>query len=350
MIRPLKYLLVYLLPISAIISFYSNGVLSFAPVILSFVIIPLFEFVLPPNRYNLTPEENKKISKNVLYDWVIYLIVPVQWFCLILFLFSLQNENLSFIDLIGRITAYGMLCGVLGINVAHELGHRMKTSEKFMAKSLLLSACYMQFYIEHNRGHHRNVATPIDPTTARVGETLPAFWLRSISGVYLNAWKISNKEAQKKFGTTQTFKNEMLQYQLAQIALVFLIILFFGAWTGLAFLSSCVMGWLLLETVEYIEHYGLQREKLNEFRFENTNPTHSWNSNHTIGRLFLFELSRHSDHHYLAHKKYPTLDHHSESPQMPTGYPGMMLLATIPPLWFKIMNPKIEQIKKRATY
>lgn len=323
-----------------------HGVFTFSPVILAFVIIPSLELVFKPNATNLSETELQKVTKNKLYDWFIYFIFPIQWIALIWFLFAIQEEGLTAIETIGRVSAYGMLCGVLGINVAHELGHRAKAYEKFLAKGLLLSTLYLQFYIEHNKGHHKNVATPEDPTTARIGEWLPAFWVRSLVNVYLNAWKISNKECRRKHGTALSMHNEMLVYQLIEFLLVATILLVFGVKVMVFYLTAAFIGAVLLESVEYIEHYGLSRNKVTEFRYENTSPKHSWNSNHIIGRLFLFELSRHSDHHFKAHKKYPTLENHEESPQMPTGYPGMMLLAAIPPLWFKVMNPKVKAYSK----
>jgi alkane 1-monooxygenase len=337
---------VYSLPITAAMSFSMHGAFTFAPVILAFFIIPSLELVFKPNAKNLSKTELQEVSKNKLYDWFIYLIFPIQWMALVWFLFSIQESGLTTIEIVGRISAYGMLCGVFGINVAHELGHRTKPHEKLLAKGLLLSALYMQFYIEHNKGHHKNVGTPEDPTTARIGEWLPAFWFRSILNVYLNAWKISNKECKRKYGSAFSLKNEMLGYQLIEFALVLAILFLFGLKVMFFYLASAFIGAVLLETVEYIEHYGLARNKVNEFRYENTSPKHSWNSNHIVGRLFLFELSRHSDHHYKAYKKYPTLNNHDESPQMPTGYPGMMLLAAIPPLWFKVMNPKVKAYSK----
>ena len=201
----------------------------------------------------------------------------------------------------------------------------------------------MHFFIEHNKGHHRNIGTPEDPVTARKGEALPVFWLRSITGVYRNAWRIANSESKKKNGTAISIKNEMVMFTLIEIIFILFIFFVFGWMSLLMFLVAAGIGYLLLETVEYIEHYGLKRNKISEFRYENTRPAHSWNSDHQMGRLLLFELSRHSDHHYQVHKKYQTLKHHDDSPQMPTGYPGMMLLALIPPLWFKVMNPRVER-------
>jgi alkane 1-monooxygenase len=160
---------------------------------------------------------------------------------------------------------------------------------------------------------------------------------------FVSAWEIANNESRKKNGTAFSWKNEMIQFQLIQAAFLFLIYWFFGFFVLTCFLGAALMGILLLETVNYIEHYGLQREQLENGRYERAMPAHSWNSNHVVGRLMLFELSRHSDHHYLASRKYQVLRHHDNAPQMPTGYPGMMLLSLVPPLWFAIMNRRIEK-------
>jgi alkane 1-monooxygenase len=134
----------------------------------------------------------------------------------------------------------------------------------------------------------------------------------------------------------------MIQVHLIQALFIFVIYFLFGTLPLLLFLAAALQGILLLETVNYIEHYGLQRKALSEGKYERAQPVHSWNSNHVIGRVMLFELSRHSDHHYMASRKYQVLRHHDHSPQMPTGYPGMMLLALVPPAWFYVMNKRVR--------
>lgn len=286
----------------------------------------------------------EELSKNDrIYDYLLYLIVFIQIPTLFFFLYSFTASQLATVDVIGRITAMGMLCGTFGINVAHELGHRKNKFEQTLAKISLLSSLYMHFFIEHNKGHHKNVATPQDPSSARYNEWLYIFYFRTIIFSYLSAWHIANNEMTKKGKSIFNLKNEMLQAHIVQIVFVGLIFLLFGGWITIYFLGAAFMGILLLETVNYIEHYGLQRQRTSENSFERTMPSHSWNSNHAIGRILLFELSRHSDHHYLASRKYQILKHHDNSPQLPTGYPGTMLLALLPPLWFKIMNKRIMQ-------
>jgi alkane 1-monooxygenase len=237
----------------------------------------------------------------------------------------------------------GLLCGIFGINVAHELGHRVDRFEQTLAKALLLTSLYMHFFTEHNKGHHKRVATPEDPSSARFGEPVYTFYFRTIVMSYVSAWHIANEECRKKRGTAFSVHNEMIRFQFLQIAFVALIGWYFGTSAVLAFLGAAFMGMLMLETVNYIEHYGLQRKLGASGQYERAMPHHSWNSDHVVGRLMLFELSRHSDHHYLASRKYQVLRHHDNAPQMPTGYPGMMLLALVPPLWFSIMHKKIKE-------
>ncbi len=199
----------------------------------------------------------------------------------------------------------------------------------------------MHFFIEHNKGHHKHVATPHDPSTAKLNQPLYLFWPQTLIGTYKSAWDISIQEAKKKNKPLYLINNEMFLFQLIQVLFVLSIFLIFGLSTTLLFILAAFIGALLLETVNYIEHYGLTRQQTTNNQYERVQPAHSWNSNHILGRLLLFELSRHSDHHYLASRKYQILRNIDEAPQMPTGYPGMILLSLVPPIWFKVMNSRI---------
>jgi len=204
----------------------------------------------------------------------------------------------------------------------------------------------MHFFIEHNKGHHKHVATPHDPSSAQYNEPVYLFYFRTIFLSYSSAWRIANDEQRKKGRSILNWKNEMLQAHIIQLLFVSAIFVIFGTTTTLYYFGAALMGILLLGTVNYIEHYGLQRRQTIAGSYERAMPQHSWNSNHILGRLMLFELSRHSDHHYMASKKYQTLQNHSEAPQLPTGYPGSMILSLVPPLWFYIMNRRIQQLQK----
>jgi alkane 1-monooxygenase len=341
--KALKYALPLLMFWSISQSFQNRGWIIYLPVIIAFVLLPLFESILQPDPSNLDAAEEAVASKSVVYDLLLYAVVPLQYFALYLFLQSMQQDDLLWWERLGHIAVMGLSCGVFGINVGHELGHRVTRHEQFMAKALLLTSLYTQFFIEHNKGHHKHVSTPGDPSSAPYRMSLYRFWIRSISGVYKGAWQIANEEMKKKNLPVIHWRNEMLQLQIISIAFVILLLFQFGTVVTVYYLCAAAIGMLLLETVNYIEHYGLARNETAAGKYERTMPWHSWNSDHVLGRLMLFELSRHSDHHYLASRKYQKLRHHDKSPQLPTGYPGSMIIATIPPLWFAVMDKQMEK-------
>ncbi len=343
--RAFKYLAVFILPLAMVTSLNSTGIWAWFPMILAFGIIPALELLFRPQTANLGAVEEEIARNDKIYDYIIYLAVVYQYGFLIYFLVSINDPAASFVDLLGRSIGMGIMCGVLGINVAHELGHRPTRHEQLMAKALLLSSLYMHFFIEHNRGHHKNVSTENDPASSRKNEMLYTFWVRSVVFSYISAWRIENDRLRRKGHHPVSWRNEMIWYQIIQLALIGVIFFVFGGVALTAFLFAATIGFLLLETVNYIEHYGLRREKVSEHRYENVQPHHSWNSDHPIGRVLLFELSRHSDHHYEPHRPYQILKHHDQAPQMPTGYPGMMVLSTIPPLWFLVMNKRLGVAK-----
>jgi len=347
-LRTFKYFSPLIVYLGSLQAFTSHGIICFAPLIYAWVIIPGLELFLKPDTSNLSAAEEELAKQNRGYDYILYLIVLIQLPTLFYFLYSMQDPNLTATDKIGRIGTMGLLCGTFGINVGHELGHRIRSFEQTLAKISLLSSLYMHFNIEHNKGHHKNVATPEDPSSARLGEPLYSFFFRTIILSYISAWRISLKEVEKKEKSFLSFSNEMLWFQVIQVLFTLLIFIVFGWTITLYFFAAALIGILLLETVNYIEHYGLQRKPKADGKYERAMPQHSWNSNHVIGRVMLFELSRHSDHHYLASKKYQLLKHHDDAPQMPTGYPGMMILSLIPPAWFYVMDKRISALEQQS--
>lgn len=336
-----KYLLAYLAPLSTFLAIYLKGYWSFATVILAFAIIPILDSVSPSSDKNLDEEEEISKLSSTIFDWLLYSNVPMLWGLLLYFFATISAGGLETYELVGMTWSVGIIVGTIGINVAHELGHRVKKSEQFLSKTLLLSALYMHFFIEHNRGHHKNIATDEDPASSRLNENLYSFWIRSTIGGYRSAWNLENDKLKKQGAAFFSLNNEMLMFQLIQVTYLLFIGFYFG-WLVVPFaIIIAIIGFLLLETVNYIEHYGLRRKKLPSGRYENVTMQHSWNSNHEMGRIFLYELTRHSDHHYKATRKYQVLRHFDESPQLPYGYPGSMLISFIPPLWFKLMNDKV---------
>lgn len=342
----LKYLMVLTIPLGVGTSLYFDGIVSYMIPFFNFLIIPIIDLLLPEIKTNPTHEEEQVLKINPIFDWILYLNVFFQLFFLFYTLYIVAYKDLALWENIGKVWTMGICTAVLGINTAHELGHRKKKSETFLAKILLMTALYMHFYIEHNRGHHKNVATPQDPSTARKGEIVYTYYFRSVFGGYLSAWRLAAHKLKKNGLKSFSLKNEMIQFHLVQLAFTGLIFFIFG-WIGiLTFFCTATIGVLVMETINYVEHYGLERELFPNGQYEKVKPWHSWNSDHILGRIMLIELTRHSDHHYKASRKYPTLRHLVTSPQLPLGYPGSMVLSWFPPIWFKIMNKRIVQMEQ----
>lgn len=343
-LRALRYLVTFIAPAWGLASFLGHGLWTWALPLYAFGLIPVLELLLARKPDNLSAEEEALAKDDALFDWIIYLLVPVQWALLLVFLRQVGEPGLAGWEVAGRVASMGILCGIYGINVAHELGHRAKRWERDLARALLLTSLYMHFIIEHNRGHHRRVATPDDPASARYGEWLYAFWLRSIVFSFLSAWRIEAERLRRAGRSPFGPRNEMIQAMLWQGGLLAAIALAFGPHALGCFVLAALIGALLLETVNYIEHYGLRRTRDPQGRYRRVEHVHSWNSDHLLGRLTLFELTRHSDHHWKASKKYQVLHSIDAAPQLPTGYPGTMLLSLVPPLFFAVMHPRLRAL------
>jgi len=346
--RDLKYLAALTIPLSAVVSLYFKGYWSYFTPFYAFVIIPIMELLLPEDSKNLDQSEQEHQSKKRVFDWMLYLNIPIVYGLLVIYLISVTTQILPLFEIVGLMISLGIVLGANGINVGHELGHRQKTPERFLGKALLLPSFYMHFYIEHNFGHHKHAATKEDPATARLNQTVFSFWFTSVIRQYINAWRIQSKLLSQQGQGFFSLKNDMFWYTVLEIAFLITTYFLFGVPAVGFVLGAGVVGFLLLETVNYIEHYGLLRKKLPSGRYERVREIHSWNSNHIIGRIVLYELTRHSDHHYKSSKKYQLLECHEESPQMPFGYPTSMVMSFIPPLWFRVMNPRIPEYMKEA--
>ncbi len=308
----------------------------------TFGAIPLGELMLSGSTENLAVDAEPAARDHRIYDWLLYAVVPGQVGLVVLMMWLISTGALSGPEILGAVLTVGVSCSAFGINVAHELGHHRSRFDQAMSKILLTTSLYSHFFIEHNRGHHARVATPEDPASAARGMVVYSFWFRSVIGGYRSAWAIEDHRLRKLAHPRLTWQNEMVRLTVLQLGAIGLAALAFGP-AVLAWMVSGVIGFLLLETVNYLEHYGLSREKKPNGRYERTRPEHSWNSNHPLGRALLFDLTRHSDHHANPGRKYSVLRHFDNSPQLPTGYPGMILLTLIPPLWFSIMHPHIDR-------
>jgi alkane 1-monooxygenase len=334
--RHLKYLLAFVLPALALSGFIWGNIFSFFTLLFAFGLIPFFEWKWSPVHSNVQAEG---LKNKIWFKLLLYLTLPVQLILLAYYFPAQLTPNVNAFTWIGNVSAMGVMCGVFGINVAHELGHSPKLFDRFVARMLLGTSLYMHFYVEHNKVHHKWIGTLQDPATARKNESVYAFWLRVIPGSFISAWKISKNECMRK--NRSFLFNETLIYMLFQVGICVAIFIW-NPISLLSFLLASLLGAMLLETVNYIEHYGLTRNKVSEHRYEQVAPEHSWNSDHVLGRAVLFELSRHSDHHANPERPYQDLRSLQASKQLPYGYPAMMVLALFPGKWFQLMNPLLN--------
>ena len=343
--KDLKYLCALSIPIFAILSIYLQGYYSFITPIYVFGFVPIVELFTSSSTKNLDQHSRLSKSKKKLFDWLLYINLPIVYIILFYALFTITKTPLLIYEIVGIVFSTGIVLGANGINVGHELGHRF-TKERYLAKLLLLPSLYMHFYIEHNFGHHKNVATKEDPATAHYNQPIYLFWFTSTIGQYISAWRVQIKLLKNNKLSFLSYKNDMLYYNIIISVYLYFIFIIFGLFGLLISISCAIVGFLLLETINYIEHYGLLRKKKSSGNYERVKEIHSWNSNHLLGRILLFELTRHSDHHAKASKKYQLLDHHTQSPQLPFGYPTSMVLSLFPPLWFILMNKRIPKEMK----
>lgn len=341
-----KYLMAFSVPLSVFISIYFREIFSYTAVLYVFLFIPIVELLLPKHLTTFSEQESKSRLKDRFFDWLLYLNLPIVYLILSYGLYSFANYDLQPYEYFGFTLSLGILLATNAINVAHELGHRKNTFDIFITRLLLLPCLYMHFTMEHNHGHHKNVSTELDPATAKKGQSLYHFWINSVVGQYKNAWKIQMKMLKNRKSSFISLDNNLLLFTICQGLYLATIYALLG--TGalvLAFLVG-VISFLFLETINYIEHYGLKRKKVGN-RYERVRNIHSWNSDHIMGRIVLYELTRHSDHHFRASKKYQVLESFEDSPKLPYGYPMSMLIAFVPPLWFAFMHPVLSKMEKK---
>ena len=344
-----RYLSAYSIPGFALLGVLYGGLFSWLTVVVVFVFIPLAELLVGRNPENMDEEAEAKAKNSLLYSFVLWFFVPIPFLLTLAFGYRFNEGAYQTYESIGNVLSIALSSGGIGITIAHELVHRKSVFEQYLGRLILLSVFYMHFAIEHVRGHHALVATNEDPATARRGQSYYGFWLTSVWGQWISAWKLEAKRLNKLGHSTIHYKNEMIHFTLLQAAYLIVLGWLFGwMFTAMA-LAMGIAAFSLLEGVNYIEHYGLEREVLGNGRYEKVGDHHSWNSDHVISRMLLFELTRHSDHHAVASRHYQILRSLEESPQLPTGYPGMILLALVPPLWFRVMDPIVEDFDRRSS-
>lgn len=312
-------------------------------------VVPAIDLVAGLDRSNPPDDAIEALEQDRYYRWITYAFLPIQYagfvgaFYLIAGGTPFGLEELGLVERIGLAISIGCIGGI-GINTAHELGHKREANERWLSKIALAQSFYGHFYIEHNRGHHVRVATPEDPASSRVGESFYRFWPRTVGGSLKSAWNVEKKRYARKKTHPFHVGNDVLNAWLMSAVLWGAMV----AWLGVGILPflvlQAVVGFSLLEVVNYMEHYGMLRQKVGtgeRQRYERVDPSHSWNSNNIATNVLLYHLQRHSDHHANPTRRYQTLRDFEESPVLPTGYAGMIVLALFPPLWRRVMDPRV---------
>lgn len=306
--------------------------------IIVLIVIPVLDRVVGEDGGNPRDEDYELLSNDWYYRWCTYLFLPIQLVGLTIAAAMWAGGELSVIDKLGLAATVGVVSGI-GINAAHELGHRTERLERWLGKIALAQSGYGHFYVEHNRGHHVRVATPEDPASARLGESLWEFLPRSVIGGFGSGLCLERERLQRKGLRWWSRRNNILQAWSMTLVLHGVLLMVFGPSMLPYLLLQAMVGIGLLETVNYIEHYGLLRRKRPDGRWARCSPVDSWNSDRLVTNIFLFHLQRHSDHHANPGRRYQTLRTSPEAPQLPAGYATMILLAVLPPLWRRVMDP-----------
>lgn len=331
-LRNYKYVWSLLPPTGLIVGNGAGGQWVWGGLIFTFGIMALVEALMPENKNNAIDESD------VIPNFVLGLHVPLQ-LCAILSLFYLVKINhATGWTLVGGVLSTGINTGTSGIAIAHELLHRKERAWRWCAKFLLGTASNPYFYAEHIAVHHRFVGTEDDHATARYGETLYGFFIRTVPQQFMSALKAEVLRLRKKNLTPYSLRNYPIGASVVYLLIAVGLSIGLGETAALAYIAQGFFASFLLEYANYIEHYGLTRDKM-----ERVNETHSWQTDKGVSRYFLLELARHADHHMYGSRPYHKLRSFENAPVLPTGYAGMIYLALIPPLFFAVMHKRIAE-------
>ncbi|HSW12320.1 MAG TPA: alkane 1-monooxygenase [Solimonas sp.] len=308
--------------------------------VLFYGVAPVLDWAIGDDRVNAPESAVAELERDRYYGRVVYAYIPSQYIVTILGAWLAVNGGLGVLELLGLVVTVGLINGI-GINTAHELGHKTRALERWLAKITLAPVAYGHFFVEHNKGHHKNVATPEDPASSKMGETFWGFLPRTVIGSIRSAWNIEKARLARDGKSLWSKDNEVLQAWAMTVVLFAALTAAFGPIALLFLVVQAAYGASLLEVVNYLEHYGLLRLKNENGRVERCQPRHSWNSNHVVTNLLLYQLQRHSDHHANPTRSFQALRHFEESPQLPSGYASMILIAYFPPLWFRLMDQRV---------
>lgn len=308
--------------------------------ILIFLIFPFVDTIAGLDGSNPPESLIEWLENDKYYRHITYAFLPIQYASLIWACWVWAYMDITTLEKIGLATTVAMTSGI-AIAVAHELGHKKPKLERWLAKIALAETFYGHFFIEHNRGHHVRVSTPEDPASSRMGENFYVFLPRTVFGSLRSAWNLESARFERLGKSKWTLKNDILNAWLMSVVLYVGLTAIFGIEILPYLLLQGAIGFTLLEVVNYLEHYGLLRQKKEDGRYERCLPVHSWNSNNQWSNVFLYHLQRHSDHHANPTRRYQALLHVDEAPQLPSGYATMIVLAIFPPVWRAVMDKRL---------
>ena len=316
-------------------------------VVMTYLVFPILDLDQLFGRDTRNPPEAAvpDLEADRYYTWLIYLTVLCHYITLFAGAWAVGTQHLSVLAYIGVAWSCGLMNG-FAVATAHELGHKKTATERWMAKLCLATGFYGQYFIDHNRGHHRDVATPEDSGSARFGE---GFWefmfLRQLPhSDFTRPWQLEKERLARKGKGPWTLENEFIQPMLVSAVVYALIVALWGGVVVPYLMAAAFITYLFLALADYIEHYGLLRQKTPDGRYERVRPEHSWNTDHVASNVIFWNVQRHSDHHAWPTRRYQSLRSFRNLPEMPTGYPGMFGIALLFPLWRWIMYPRVLAI------
>ncbi len=310
------------------------------PLLISYGLMPLLDALIGEDQNNPPEAVVPALMADRYYRWLTWVTVPLHFVALIGCAWWAGTQDLPWWALLLLAYVAGTDAG-LGLNTAHELGHKHNRVEQGLARLVLAVPAYGHFTVEHGRGHHRWVATPEDHASSRMGESIYRFALRELPGGVRRAWVLERDRLRALGRPVWSWHNTLLQSYAVTLLLQGTLIAAFGGVMVVFLLVHNLVAWWQLTSANYIEHYGLLRQRLPSGAYEAPQPHHSWNTNHLVTNLATFHLQRHSDHHAHPSRRYQCLRHFTDLPQLPSGYFGMFPLAYLPRLWFRVMDPRL---------
>jgi alkane 1-monooxygenase len=340
-VKALPFLSIYLLAPVIWLGVVLGGAWTWLTPVVLFIALPLLDLITGKDTGETAGDSHAApLFNTLLRGWVV-----VGALTHIGVLHHIATASLSAVEMTGLIVAMALISATASINIAHELMHRKRPLDRGIAELLMQSVTYPHFCVEHVLGHHRHVATPLDPATARLGENLYTYLPRSVLGGLKSAIQLEQRRCQRRSIPAYSLRNRNTRYAIGALVLHSAVAAVFGPLGWLFFLAQGVGAFLLLEVINYVEHYGLKRAEISPGKYERVAPRHSWNTNFRVTNWWLFNLQRHADHHANASRPYFRLRAMPDSPELPLGYPTMVLMAFVPPLWRAVMDRRVQAVR-----